>query len=524
MAISKQIVFCILAVGVAFVSCKDNDPTPAAPYTPAPSEPAYLAFEGASGGGSFTTGGRGGMVYVVTSLDDANVDGGKLPEEGTFRDAVNGDNRIIVFAISGVIHLKCPLTISHQNISIFGQTAPGGGICLADYPVKIEKASNILLQFMRFRMGDAKLSAEQADGADALSVNDCQNVLIDHCSMSWSTDECCSCYGNENFTLQYCFITESLRASKHKDKQGNYITHGYGGIWGGKNASFHHNLLAHHDSRNPRFDHDYVNHTAVTPVDFINNVVYNWKSNSAYGGEGSSKTGNQRQYNFINNYFKPGPSTTSKSVKARLLNPWTNSCDNCKNPEKYPYEWGGTIVPGKFYVVGNIMDCGADSVTNDNWKGVYPQGGYTESEKARCKSLERFSFPLAVTDEQTAADAYTTVLDKAGCSLSRDAYDTRIVSEVKGTAVHGGYTYTGSKSGTKGIIDTPTDVSGGDGTDPWGIYNSTTITDTDEDGIPDAWEDANGLDKNVDDSYLRTLSSPYMNIEVYAHDLVKHLY
>lgn len=516
MAISKQIVFCILAVGVAFVSCKDNDPTPAAPYTPAP-EPAYLAFEGASGGGSFTTGGRGGMVYVVTSLDDANVDGGKLPEEGTFRDAVNGDNRIIVFAISGVIHLKCPLTISHQNISILGQTAPGGGICLADYPIKIEKVSNILVQFMRFRMGDAKLSAEQADGADALSVNDCQNVLIDHCSMSWSTDECCSCYGNENFTLQYCFITESLRQSKH-DK-GN---HGYGGIWGGKNASFHHNLLAHHDSRNPRFDHDYVNNTVVTPVDFINNVVFNWGKNPAYGGEGSSMTGNQRQYNFVANYYKPG-SATGSSAKTRFLEPWTKTCSNCTDAASGAYPADGSVVPGKFYVTGNVLYNNAN-VNADNWKGVIPQGGNTDSEKARCKSEERFNFTYAVVNEQTAEDAYTTVLAKAGCSLSRDAIDARIVTEVKGEALHGDYTYTGSKSETKGIIDTPTDVSGGDGTDPWGIYTSTTITDTDEDGIPDAWEDANGLDKNVDDSYLRTLSAPYMNIEVYAHDLVKHLY
>ena len=508
-------VITILSLGLSIIySCSsksdDQSPAPGGDGNKYP-ELATVCTDWKSGGGQNATGGEGAAtIYHVTRLDDPQIS-----TNGTLRyAATKSGSRVVVFDTVGTIHLTRPLELTTSKMSILGQTAPGDGICIADYPIIIDHSSDIIIRYIRLRLGNASLQKDANQDYDALSVNNSTNILIDHCSFSWSVDECVSCYGNKDFTLQYCFITESLRDAGHVKGE-----HGYCGIWGGKNASFHHNLIAHHDSRNPRFDHDYVTTANVAPVDFINNVVYNWMSNSAYGGEGSSKTGNQRQYNFINNYYKPGPSTTNKNVKARLLNPWTNTCDNCKNPEKHPYEWGGTIVPGKFYVVGNIMDCGADSVTNDNWKGVYPQGGNTESEKARCKSLERFSFPLAFTSEQTAADAYATVLEKAGCSLHRDAIDARIVTEVEGTATHGGYTYTGSKSGTKGIIDSPSDVGG------WPeLKFDDTIVDTDKDGIPDEWETKYGLNPNYSDAHRQSLVSGYSNLEVYASDLVKHLY
>jgi pectate lyase len=291
----------------------------------------------------------------------------------------------------------------------------------------------VILRFLRFRMGDQN----KVEG-DALSINNKNNVMVDHCSFSWCTDECVSCYGNTDFTLQYCFITESLRRSVHV--KGN---HGYGGIWGGTNATFHHNLLAHHDSRNPRFDHDYVNAECAGPIDYVNNVIYNWGSNSAYGGEGSTKGAGGRHINMVNNYYKYGPATSKKS---RIVQP-TTRCGNCTDA------LGGTVDPGKFYIIGNYV-YGNAAVTADNWQGVNPD----EANKLdQCRAEMRWTEGLtAMTDEESAEEAYETVLTKAGCSLHRDAIDTRIVEEVRS----GTYTYKGSKGSTNGLIDSPSDVGG----------------------------------------------------------------
>ena len=234
------------------------------------------AFPGAEGGGMWATGARSSEnreVYHVTSLaDDGSF--------GTFRDAVSQPDRIIVFDVGGTINLSRTLTIYNDNLTILGQTAPGDGICFRDFNVYMT-GNNIIMRYLRFRMG--------VDGGiedDTLGGRGINNVIIDHCSMSWSTDECVSFYQNENFTMQWCIISESLKNSLH-DKG----AHGYGGIWGGKNASFHHNLLAHHDSRNPRLDRgsnkDAYNDVTLnmTLTDMRNNVVYNWGGNSAYGGE-----------------------------------------------------------------------------------------------------------------------------------------------------------------------------------------------------------------------------------------------
>ncbi len=468
----------ILLVGLTLClcACKGEEPNP----TPTSSVPA---FPGADGGGKYATGGRGGVVMHVTTLEDAKDPNTGQPLIGTLRKAIQTDGtRTIVFDVAGTIHLTKQLEIASGNVTIAGQTAPGDGICIAGYPVVV-KASNVIIRFLRFRMGDQN----NVEG-DALSINDHQNIIIDHCSFSWSTDECVSCYGNTDFTLQYCFITESLKESVHAKG-----AHGYGGIWGGTNASFHHNLLAHHQSRNPRFDHDFVNAKCAGPIDFVNNVVYNWESNSAYGGEGTNKGAGGRQVNFVANYYKPGPSTKS-GVKARLLNPTTKCADNCgKSP-------GGTVEPGKFYLVGNIMH-GSDDVTADNWKGVHPD----ESGKMeQCKTTSRWTNGLtSLQNEQSAQDAYETVLAKAGCSLRRDAVDARIVKEVQDR--------------TGKLINTPAgypDLAAGE-----------ALTDTDRDGMPDVWEDANGLDKTSSkDGGSYTLDKNYSNLEVYMNSLVQDLF
>ena len=495
MIMNTKLTILMLGLILCLPSCKKGDGK--SEPQPQPEE-KVLAFPGADGGGKYATGGRGGVVIHVTTLDDSLDPSTGKPAFGTLRRALLMEGtRTIVFDVAGTIYLQQgALGISSGNVTIAGQTAPGDGICIANYPVLV-KANNVIIRYIRFRMGDVK----QVEG-DALSIIECNNILIDHCSFSWSTDECVSCYGNTDFTLQYCFITESLRKSVH-DKG----THGYGGIWGGKNASFHHNLLAHHDSRNPRFDHDYVNSKIAGPIDYVNNIVYNWKGNSAYGGEGSSNGAGGRHINFVNNYYKAGPATpkptsTLSAVGTRLVDPWT-SCSNCTKA------LGGSVVPPRIYMTGNKMTS-SDAVTADNWKGA------THSD-SNIKMTERWTEGLTtLTNEQTAEEAFETVLTKAGCSLYRDAVDTRIVSEVR----NGNYTYQGSNGSTGGLIDTPSDVGGYPELNP-----GTLLTDTDMDGMPDEWEDANGLDKNAgSDGKAYTLDKTYTNLEVYLNSLVAHLY
>lgn len=475
---------------VAFTSCGGPGQQPDDQPKNAPEMVAACDY--IRGGGVGTTGGDGGQTYFVTTLSDDMEDG--QPVMGTLRYGVQlGEARTILFQVAGTIHLKRPLEITKGNLTIAGQSAPGDGICIADYPLLIKRANNVIVRFIRVRMG-AVGSAKDGDEYDAISVNDCKNVVLDHVSASWSVDECVSCYGNTDFTMQYCFVTESLKRSVHA--KGN---HGYGGIWGGTNASFHHNLLAHHDSRNPRFDHDYVNATQKGPIDYINNVVYNWGGNSAYGGEGRSDKGDPRTINFVANYYKPGPATNS-SRKDQLVNP-TTKCSNC----------GGTVVPGLFWVANNYMS-GSETVTADNWKGVRPDDA---GKLEQCKAPARATFANAYVDQQSAQEAYETVLTKGGCSLARDVVDTRIVGEVRnGTA-----TYTGSNGSTGGLIDEPEDVGG------WPELNGTKAKDTDGDGIPDAWEEAHGLNaSSFKDGKAITLVSGHTNLDVYLCDIVKHLY
>ena len=449
------------------------------------------AFPGAEGGGMYATGGRGGKVLHVTSIKDGS-------EEGTLRWAVSQKGaRTVVFDVAGIIELKSTLKISNGDLTIAGQTAPGDGICLKNYPLQIN-ASNVIVRFIRCRMGDETGAEDDALSASHKDGSWCSDIIIDHCSVSWSTDECASFYGNENFTLQYCIISESLRTSVHGKG-----THGYGGLWGGNNASFHHNLLIHHDSRNPRFDHDYLC-TARGPVHFINNVIYNWGGNSGYGGE--SRPGcDPRQINIVNNWYRPGEGSSNR---ARIVNP-TTKCSNCNPDDQY------SITPGLFYVSGNFM-YGSDKVTADNWEGVEPDD---KNQKDKVRSDSFMGSHKGTL--HNAEEAMESVLTYAGASLARDRIDTRLAKETR----EGSYTYKGSKGGTKGIIDTQEDVGG------WPAYKASDeqlaiVTDTDLDGIPDWYETLFGLDgKDSTDAALSTIDPEgrYTNLEMYLHYLVKDI-
>lgn len=412
-----------------------------------------LAFPGAEGFGKYTSGGRRGNVIIVQNLND---DG-----PGSLRAAIQEKGpRIITFAISGTIALQSTLDIKEGNLTIAGQSAPGDGICIKGYPLKIN-ADNVIIRYMRFRLGD-----ENKVEDDAASGMRNKDIIIDHCSFSWSTDEAASFYDNENFTMQWCIISESLNNSVHSKGE-----HGYGGIWGGMGASFHHNLFAHHKSRNPRFNGARTNGTPDREiVDFRNNVIYNWKINSAYAGE-------EGNYNMVNNYYKPGPATR-KSLRSRIVNPWQ------------PY--------GNFYIQGNFVE-GDEAVTKDNVLGV------------ACDDPEAVivaePIPVMTIPEQTALQAYELVLAEAGASYKRDAVDKRIVSEVgKGTVTYG----------HNGIIDSQKAVGG------WPILNTAPAPkDSDQDGMPDTWEKENGLDpQDPKDEAEFNLSEAYTNVELYLNQLL----
>lgn len=417
-----------------------------------------LAFPGAEGFGRFTSGGRGGNVYEVTNLNDSGP--------GSLRAAIEVRGpRTVVFRVSGTIALKSELRIENGDLTIAGQTAPGDGICIRDYPLSIY-ADNIIIRYLRVRLGDVhKLSEDAAGGYFQ------KDIIIDHCSFSWGIDEVLTIRDNRNSTVQWCIISESLHHSYHHKGD-----HGYGGIWGGMGASFHHNLFAHHASRNPRFSGSrYHGHPEKELVDYRNNVIYNWGFNSAYGGEAG-------QQNLIANYYKYGPATKHKD---RIVEPWDSL--------------------GHWYVSGNFV-YGFPQISADNWAGGV-QGKFSAAGRVDAP------FPAAPVATQSAEEAYELVLANAGAVLpKRDPVDRRVIQEVRsGTATYGGKWGNGL-----GIIDSQNEVGG------WpALHAAPAPQDDDHDGMPDAWETENGLnpadpaDRNGDRN-----GDGYTNLENYLNELI----
>ena len=482
------------------------------------------AFPGAEGHGRYVTGGRGGTIVHVTNLNDSGT--------GSLRAAVNGsDKKIVVFDVGGVIALKSDLKIG-ANTTIAGQTAPAPGITVRYYTIRPD-ASNIIVRFIRFRRGQEK---DVNDGADAIWTRHQTGQIYDHCSFSWSIDEIASFYDNNNFTMQWCTLAESLNNAGHGKG-----AHGYGGIWGGKLASFHHNLIAHVNNRSPRFNgarYDWTGYTSnklysqykwanavqSENVDFRNCVIYNC-GNGCYGGPGGGRI------NIVNNYYKTGPAASTDRVTNISIGNSTSSSDNSKY-------WNMTSL---YYIKGNQVNSNASR----DWTGInYDSGVFTiNGEKYTLDTNHYYGDDVTYTKNSAGQDcvrirlenpteagevtthsalkAYEKVLSFAGASLNRDDVDTRYAKETReGTA-----TYSGSVTKKKGRIDLVSDVQGyteanfGTGSRPAGY-------DTDNDGIPDEWEKANGLNpNNASDALLFTLDKKnwYSNIEVYMNSLVQDI-
>ncbi|MCA9212476.1 MAG: hypothetical protein KDB27_05395 [Planctomycetales bacterium] len=413
-----------------------------------------LAFPGAEGWGRFATGGRGGDVYAVTNLND---DG-----PGSLRDAVSTGHRTVVFRVSGTIDLKSLLVVDQPNITIAGQSAPGDGICLRRFPLLIRRTHDIIVRYLRIRVGD-----EAGRALDGLEVRDSENIIVDHCSVSWSSDEAVNTWhGTKNITVQWCLISEPLHESV------NYGPHGYGASLGGHRASYHHNLFAHCAGRNPSIaggDHD---HTEL--MDYRNNVVYNWLHRSC--------DGKPKSINVVNNYYKPGPATRPH-VRRRVAR-----IDD--NMAKY-----GNFEP-RWYIEGNVVE-GEPALTDDNWNGGVDFQGNTNEAKNR----QRTVFPFAPVTTHKAPDAYKLVLTDVGANRpARDTIDTRVLQEVKnGTA----------SRGDNGIVDHQ--AESGD----WpSLRSKAAPADNDGDGMPDAWEANHGLDsQDATDRNGHDIDAGYSNLE-----------
>lgn len=507
------------------------------------------AFPGAEGHGRYVTGGRGGKVIHVTNLNDKGT--------GSFRAAVTGNSKkIIVFDVAGVIPLASDLNIG-ANTTILGQTAPSPGITLRYYTVRPE--DNCIIRFIRLRRGQEK---DINDGADATWQRNKTGIIFDHCSFSWSIDEVASFYDNNNFTMQWCTVAESLTNPGHSKG-----AHGYGGIWGGKLASFHHNFVGHLMNRGPRFngarygwtgytsnkDYDtykWENPVQAENVDFRNCVMYNAQG-TCYGGPGGG------QINIVNNYYKAGPSHSLKSktlngIKVsvssgkergsqdRITQVTVSSSGNSdkKHPEYYE-------MTSRYFISGNTTETTKGTVTkNQDWKGVeYDKGTYTYNGERYSADKKNFygdavahqtidgvscvkikmdnPAPTGEVTTHSAAEAFSKVLAYGGASLYRDEIDARYMEEAKtGTAQ-----YKGSITQSPGIIDKVSDVNGYTES-TFGTASRPADFDTDKDGIPDAWELANGLNPN-DDSDALTYSLDgkgyYTNLEVYANSLVEDI-
>ena len=472
------------------------------------------AFPTAEGFGKFTSGGRGCKVVEVTNLDDSG--------EGSLRWALTTagkENATIVFRVTGTIHLQSDISVALKNVTIAGQTAPGQGILYRGGKLDLGQSDNVIIRNIRGRLGvnedPDKTKAENFIAGGAIGIENATNIIVDHCTFGWSGEENMTMYDNHFTTVQWCIVHEGLYNAGHPKGP-----RGYGCQWGGSPSSYHHNLLAHNDSRSPRVNGaSNASQDRNVFMEYFNNVNYNWgRQNSCYGGENEAGTSSSHECNFVGNYYKPGPARTSDSYFIQI--------DLHRNGK----ESNG---PSVWYIADNVMH-GKDSYTSNNWNGVNNATGYQlvsddpevpsmkedalinpplyRTSATGCLKASQFaSYDDYRTPTETAQEAYQHVLAKAG-TIHRDAIEERIVEEVStGTAK-----YKGPSANKGGIIDAPADAEG------WIAYPAATaVTDEDHDGMDDAWEAANGLDlTNPYDRNKVVSEEGYTALEVYLNSLM----
>lgn len=503
------------------------------------------AFPGAEGYGKFVTGGRGGNVYYVTRLDDC-TDGNLV--EGTLRWALRtGDDtpRTVLFKVCGTIYLTSKLKLQHPNVTIAGQSAPGGGICIAGCNIYVCKP-NVIIRHIRFRAGDIPSSS-----FPALDMENTRNVILDHCSFTWSMEECLTAYDTDSTTIQWCIIGEGLYNSKNKKGSRAYATQ-----WGGEHSTMHHCLITNSLNRTPRFngvrddaqlDKGNHYHDAFVDSEFANNVIYNWgKPNSLYGGENDTtvnkdSTGTCIGYDHIylvNNYFRCGPATLAANLSSRYF--VQGSKDN---------DYGRWYLSGNMFETGNKFNPSGSVWTDANLQLVNDSNlyGFTENKSMRAfnldgKSANQQTYDRYVLQEQyassclnleSASDAFQSVCAGAGAQLPRlDEEDSRLLAEAAGTRDP---QYAGPSTPDKpGIIDSQANIPfsrvdtflvNGDTIRSYpylGMVDGDSIpADTDGDGMPDYWEIAHSLNPtDAADGRLCTLSSlnaGYTNLEYFLN-------
>jgi hypothetical protein len=417
------------------------------------------AFPGAEGSGCWATGGRGGDVYEVTNLTNAGP--------GSIVDALSQGNRTIVFRVSGTIELNGVMLKPKSNTTIAGQTAPGDGICIKGRIHILGGVHDIIIRYIRIRVDEGAANSS----GDAIDIDNGSNIIIDHVSASYARDEAISCQEDtNNVTVQWCIISESLTFESHS--YGSLVRGAYG-----QQKSYHHNLYAHNNGRNPRPG----NYTATSSdpeglhFDFRNNVVYNWDGgHPGYNADTSSTS----RYNFVGNVFIRGvESSGGKAFKED-----SNS--------SYAY-WSGNA-HGATY--------GTIAVPSDQWSLV-TFNGFSSAQIDAYKGRS-YEIPMEPVTTTSASVALTDVLASAGTSFpSRDSVDTRIANDVI--------------NGTGGSIANTSSSS-------WPVLNSLPApVDTDHDGMPDTWEITHGLNPdNAADRNNYDLDANYTNLEVYLYRLV----
>ena len=431
-----------------------------------PNQPT-IAFPGAEGYGRFAKGGRGGDVYIVTNLND---DG-----PGSLRYGIENMNgpRTIVFSVSGTIELKDSMKIKDSNLTIAGQTAPGDGICLKDYGLKLEDVNNIIMRYIRLRIGDQNKGT--SSGADCITSSNISDVIFDHISAGWGIDAIHDNRGGGHFTLQWSIYGETLHDSIHYEKMPHSKLGSFRGTT--KNISLHHNLLHSTHNRHPS-----MGGSDLTPPD----VIIDFRNNLIYNAGGTTNLGSG-QRNVINNYYKNGPDTDTGDLPMRIK----------AKPGKGPEPTGFTS--GNFFTWNQGW-------TDDNYSAIqYVQDG----DKYLSTSQEAWELPGELVHgcdkpaTDTAKVAYSKVLKYAGASKSRDACDQRIISEVK--------------KGTGNIPDSQDEVGG------WPSLNSfSALADRDKDGMADEWETAKRLNPNdAGDRNEDRDSDGFTNLEEYINSLTQ---